>query len=224
MTNVTHSPNPSLALGPTGTAVATPAAARALLAVLLAPLIALLDAQLTRLFARLEDVMQQWRDGTLPPPPSMPPTSCRRPARAAAPPLPIAPADSWLAELINLALPQERHDSRRAEPDTAAPSAAPCSTHPPKMPYGQPAGQIVRQNQESHGDGEAERRTPLRLSASMWRFLACLRCESRPARQMRLPCTLARPVSPSDQITVKNDYRGIRNFSSFSFRIRVISI
>ena len=54
---------PSIAAG-----IRTPAAARALLAVLLAPLFALMDQAVARIFVRLEDLLAQFQAGTLPVP------------------------------------------------------------------------------------------------------------------------------------------------------------
>lgn len=109
----------------------TPAAARALLAILLAPLHAFIEARLAALFARLEDMLVQWRNGTLPPPPAERPRANRpATARAAATPLSVPHADEpWFARLVALATsdraPEPRLRRTRAIPPVTSHARVP---------------------------------------------------------------------------------------------------
>ena len=112
--------------------IRTPAAARAVLAVLLAPLIALLDQSLDLLLGRLETLLAQFKAATLPAPAQ--PIS----ARPAAPNTPLADAvratpdwhctPSWLTDLINLA----SQDTGASAPRRRAPRR-PAAAHPPTL-------------------------------------------------------------------------------------------
>ncbi len=112
---------PSIAAG-----IRTPAAARALLAVLLAPLFALMDQAVARIFVRLEDLLAQFQAGTLPVPAAQSPARDTSPHSARIAPE-AAPTPSWLADLITLAArdtaPTRRH--RAPQPLRPQPAKAP---------------------------------------------------------------------------------------------------
>jgi len=121
----THAPPPAA-----DACASTPAAARALLAILFAPLMALLESRLATLFASLEAMMQQWHDGTLPPPP--PERAPRTPAPRTTPIQPSSrPESPWLARLMALAA-SDHQGSARAHPTPPRPRhtdhAAPAPT------------------------------------------------------------------------------------------------
>ena len=93
--------------------VRTPELARAVLRIILAPLIALVEVRITAALNQLLGLMQQWRDGTLPPPPPErqygPRQITTRPYFA-----PRAQAPSWLNALCALAVSD--HPASRFRP------------------------------------------------------------------------------------------------------------
>lgn len=115
--------------------ISTAAAARALLAILLAPLHAFIEARLAGILARLEDMLTQWRNGTLPPPPPERPRAIR-PATPRAAAAPAYAEEPWLARLIALAAsdraPEPRPRPIRAPQPAAA--QAPRPAVPPAFP------------------------------------------------------------------------------------------
>ena len=97
----------------------TPSLARAILAILFAPVIALLKRRMAAALADLTTLLEQWRDGTLPP---APPARARRSRSPAARPHgPAAPPPpSWLEALFDLAssdqAPPIRHPDGSGHP------------------------------------------------------------------------------------------------------------
>jgi hypothetical protein len=110
----------------------TPALARALLAILLAPLLRRLEARIEALLAALEAMMQQWRDGTLPPAES--PRAPRTPApRRAAMRTPEPIGEGWIENLFRIAASDEPRPARRRRA-TRQPQPAPSSAEPAPTP------------------------------------------------------------------------------------------
>lgn len=115
--------------------ISTPAAARALLAIILAALHALIEACLTDILARLEDMLTQWRNGTLPPPPPVRPRA-NRPTTPHMAPTPQPTPEScepWLARLMALAASDQSAPAPRprAHKSSTSMDQAP---HAPAMP------------------------------------------------------------------------------------------
>jgi len=114
----------------------TPAAARALLALLLAPLRALLEQSVARLFTRLDTLLEQFRAGTLLAPtpartlPLRPHSRCAKPQAA---------AESWLARLLDLAAQDEQAATRPRQPHSGEPRPI-----QPPLANPDPAGRLRR--------------------------------------------------------------------------------
>jgi hypothetical protein len=117
--------------------ISTAAVARALLAIILAPLHAFIEARLAGILARLEDMLTQWRNGTLPPPPPERPRA-NRPATPRAAAAPAYAEEPWLARLIALAAsdraPEPRPRPIRAPQPAAAQAPAPAFPARPGFP------------------------------------------------------------------------------------------
>ncbi len=106
--------------------ISTAAGARALLAIILAPLHAFIEARIADLLSRLEDMLTQWRNGTLLPPPPERPRATRpaTPRAAATPPAAAYAEEPWLARLIALAA-SDQPDSVRNPRARRAPTPKP---------------------------------------------------------------------------------------------------
>lgn len=107
----------SLPLG----ATCTPSLARVILAILFAPLLALLEARIAAMLNQFVDLMQQWQEGKLPPPPPEHPYTPRpaTPRPYSARPV---PGPSWLEALFALAASDQ--PNARSRPRARRASAA----------------------------------------------------------------------------------------------------